>query len=324
MNIRTVLSCVAVSSASMALLISAAAPAGAASTLPVGLDRIDQRSATLNGTYAATLTGEGVNVYVVDTGVWTAHEQFEGRASVGFDAFPTITTAPREDCHGHGTHVAGTIAGKDYGVAKKAKIISVRIGNCQGEIKMHSSGKWSIVAGLDWIVANVKRPAVVNISYGVSPALNRDEYDAAIQRVLAADIPVVVAAGNYSADACTANIAKVPQAITVGATDASNDRRLNVSNYGQCIDLFAPGVNIRSAYTSTTGNLAANTTMTGTSMAAPHVTGVAALYLQKYPTATKTAVRNAIIAQATNGTVREPDGGVMRTSPSSLLYSGIN
>jgi subtilisin family serine protease len=323
MNIRTALSCAAATSASLAVLLSGAAPASAAAPLPSGLDRIDQRSVPLNGGYSSSLTGEGVNVYVVDTGVWTAHQQFEGRASVGFDAFPSITTAPREDCHGHGTHVAATIAGKDYGVARKARIISVRIGNCQGEIKLHSSGKWSIVAGLDWIVANAKRPAVVNISYGVSPSLNRNEYDVAIQRVLTAGIPVVVAAGNYATDACRSNIAKVPQAVTVGATHAHNDYKLAMSSYGQCIDIFAPGANIVSAYTSATGNTAASASMSGTSMAAPHVTGVAALYLQKYPAATKTAVRNAIIAQATNGTVRESDGGIMRTSPSSLLYAGI-
>ncbi len=293
--------------------------------LPTGLDRIDQR-AGLSKSYSSAATGKGVSVYVVDSGVYRDSAQFGGRVTVGYDAFG----GDGQDCYYHGTHVAGIAAGRDLGVAPEATIVSVRVLNCQGEVKLvHTDPKtvkWSVVAGLDWVATHAHKPAVVNLSIGGSPD---PSLDAAVQRVISAGVAVVVAAGNANIDACNNSPARVPQAVTVGAIDPTTDRRATFSNWGRCIDIFAPGVNIRSAWYKPrvnpdgTVDKDVQNVAAGTSFAAPHVAGVFALYLETHPSATPAEVRNAVIAAATNGLVTEPNGAIMRTSPSSELYSRL-
>ncbi len=268
-----------------------------------GLDRLDQRSLPLNGVYHYDYTGAGVNAYIIDTGIRISHSDFGGRAVSGYTAVNDGNGT--NDCNGHGTHVAGTVGGATYGVAKGVKLYAVRVLDCSG------SGTTSgVIAGVDWVTSNHASPAVANMSLGggASSAL-----DTAVTNSINSGVTYAVAAGNSNADACTSSPARAAAAITVGAT-TSTDARASYSNYGACLDLFAPGSNIKSDYNS--GD-SATATLSGTSMASPHVAGAAALYLQANPGASPSAVRNALVNNATSGKVTSPGSG----SPNLLLYT---
>lgn len=270
-----------------------------------GLDRIDQRALPLSSSYTYNSDGSGVHVYIVDTGIRAGHVEFTDRIRAGFTAIKDGRGT--FDCHGHGTHVAGTAAGKTHGVAKNAFIHPVRVLACNGY------GSYSgIIAGLDWIARNHVKPAVVNMSLG-GPASSL--LDTAITKLVGKGVTVVVAAGNESTNACNYSPARVPAAITVGAT-TSSDYRASYSNYGSCLDIFAPGSSILSA--SNVSNTS-TTTMSGTSMASPHVAGVAALYLQIHPSATPATVASTISASSTANVVINPG----TSSPNKLLYSNM-
>lgn len=270
-----------------------------------GLDRIDQHVLPLNQSYNYAYTGAGVNVYVFDTGINSTHTQFGGRASKDFDAIGDGQNG--NDCNGHGTHVAGTIGAQTYGVAKGVNIHSIRVLGCNG------SGTTSqLIAGINWVIAHHSSPAVANFSLGgpTSEAL-----DTAIQSLINNKVAVVAAAGNASTDACSSSPARVEAAITVGAT-TSADARASYSNYGSCLDLFAPGSNITSTWI---GSNTATKVLSGTSMAAPHVTGVIALYLQTHKSASVTTVTNTLVNAATKNLL----SNIGTNSPNKLLYSFI-
>ena len=266
-----------------------------------GLDRIDQVSLPLDNSYSYSQTGSGVNVYIIDTGIRTTHSQFGGRA---FGAYSSIADGyGATGCHWHGTHVAGTVGGATVGVAKAAKLHSVRVLDCAG------SGTTSgVVAGVDWVASNRVLPAVANMSVsgGYSQALND-----AIQRGINAGVSFVVAAGNSASDACSYSPASAAGALTVGAT-TSTDAVASYSNYGGCVDLFAPGSNIYSAWSSDDYSMGASN---GTSMATPHVAGAAALFLQTNPGASPAEVVSAIKGNTTSGAL----SGLIGYSPNSLL-----
>ena len=255
-----------------------------------GLDRIDQRVLPLSGTYSYTATGAGVTAYIIDTGIRFDHTEFGGRAATGFDA---VDGGSADDCNGHGTHVAGTVGGTTYGVAKSVALVGVRVLNCAG-----SGTTAGVIAGIDWVTGHhaAGAPAVANMSLGggVSTAL-----DNAVNASIADGVSYAVAAGNSNANACNASPARVPDALTIGATD-STDRRASFSNRGNCVDWFAPGVSITSAWFSS--NTATNT-ISGTSMATPHTAGVAALFLQGNPGAPPATVRTALFDNTTKGIV---------------------
>ena len=268
---------------------------------PWGLDRIDQRNRPLSGTYTYNWTGSGVRVYVIDTGILTSHTQFGGRASNVFDAFG----GNGQDCNGHGTHVAGTVGGSTYGVAKSSLPRGVRVLNCSG-----SGTNSGVIAGVDWVRQNFIAPAVANMSLGGGAS---STLDTAVNNLSNAGVPIAVAAGNSNVDACTQSPARAANAITVGST-TSTDARSSFSNFGTCLDLFAPGSGILSAWI---GSTTATRTISGTSMASPHVAGVAALYKQANPGASASTVRNAIVNGATTNVVTSAGSG----SPNRLLYS---
>jgi len=271
-----------------------------------GLDRIDQASLPIDARFATTGTGAGVDVYVMDTGVDAAHNEFGGRVIAGVD-YVGDGAAAASDCHGHGTHVAGTAAGATYGIARSATIVPVRVIACGG----YGYLSW-VIAGLDWIAATAVsrgRPAVANLSIGAGGI--HIETNNAVERAVAAGVVVVLAAGNSTVDACTSSPGAAPNGLTVGAT-TSTDARAYYSNYGSCLDLFAPGSSITSAATNT-GNGA--TTMSGTSMAAPHVAGVAALVRAADPSLTPAGVRTRLLAAAGVDTVSDAIAG----SPNLLL-----
>jgi len=273
---------------------------------PWGLDRIDQRDLPLDQTYEYDWTGAGATAYIIDTGMRITHEEFEGRASYGYDMVDDDEVA--EDCHGHGTHVGGTVGGKTYGVAKEVDLVAMRVLNCSGR------GNWSrIIAAVDWVVINRDGPAVANLSLG---GPSRHVFDMAIHNAVRAGLPVIVSAGNASLDACLQSPARAPRAITVAATGQS-DARASFSNFGPCVDLFAPGVGVLSAGI---GSDTATATLSGTSMSTPHVVGVAALYFEQNPDATPKQVRRHIVLQSSMDKVIDP--GV--DSPNRLLYSKIS
>jgi len=252
---------------------------------PVGLDRLAQRDLPLNQAYSYTTTGSGVNAYIIDTGIRRTHTQFGGRAFAAFDAIGDGQNT--NDCNGHGTHVAGTVGGSTFGVAKAVRLFAVRVLSCSG-----SGSTSGVIAGVDWVTQNHTDPAVANMSLGggVSTAL-----DTAVSNSIAAGVTYAIAAGNSNQNAANSSPARVAAAITVGAS-TSSDARASFSNFGSVVDIFAPGAGILSAYrTSDT----ATATLSGTSMAAPHVAGVAARYLQSNPGVSPATVRNAIVNAAT-------------------------
>ncbi|MFD6886860.1 S8 family peptidase [Streptomyces sp. NPDC059957] len=270
-----------------------------------GLDRIDQAALPLNQSYTyPDKAGEGVTAYIIDTGVRKTHQDFGGRAADGYDAIDNDNTA--QDGHGHGTHVAGTVAGTAYGVAKKAKIVGVRVLNNQG-----SGTTAQVVAGIDWVTANAVKPAVANMSLGggADSAL-----DTAVRNSIASGITYAVAAGNETANASTKSPARVAEAITVGAT-TNTDAKASYSNFGTVLDLFAPGSSITSTWG--TGDTATNT-ISGTSMASPHVAGAAALYLADNPGSTPAQISAGLVAASTPNVVTSPGTG----SPNRLLRVG--
>ncbi|MFJ6010593.1 S8 family peptidase [Streptomyces sp. NPDC092952] len=270
-----------------------------------GLDRIDQKSLPLNQSYTyPDHAGAGVTAYIIDTGVRISHSDFGGRASYGYDAIDNDNTA--QDGHGHGTHVAGTVAGTSYGVAKKAKIVAVRVLDNSG-----SGTTDQVVAGIDWVTANAVKPAVANMSLGGGADA---VLDAAVRKSIASGVTYAVAAGNESTDASTKSPARVGEAITVGST-TSTDARSSFSNYGSVVDIFAPGSSITSTWN--TGDSATNT-ISGTSMASPHVAGAAALYLADHPGDTPAQVSAGLVAAASTGVVTSPGTG----SPNRLLNVG--
>ncbi|HEV8702091.1 MAG TPA: S8 family peptidase [Candidatus Polarisedimenticolia bacterium] len=256
-----------------------------------GIDRTDQRALPLSGTFTYTATGTGVTAYVIDTGIRKTHAEFGGRAVHGFDAVTAGLSS--DDCNGHGTHVSGTIGGATYGIAKGVRLVAVRVLNCAG-IGLTSG----VIAGVDWVTGNHApgAPAVANMSLGGGQSAALDQ---AVRNSIADGVTYAVAAGNDTADACAGSPSGVTQAITVGATDAA-DGRASFSNFGSCVDWFAPGVNITSAWwlTDTSTNI-----ISGTSMATPHTAGVAALYLQGNPGATAQQVRDALFNLTTKGIV---------------------
>ena len=272
-----------------------------------GIDRIDQRSLPLSGTYTYTATGAGVNAYVIDTGIRKTHSQFGGRAVHGVDTTTPIGITS-DDCHGHGTHVAGTIGGSTYGVAKSVRLVAVRVLTCAG-----TGSTSGVIAGVDWVTGNHQagQPAVANMSLGggKSAAL-----ETAVGNSIADGITYAVAAGNETEDACTGSPSGLPAAITVGAT-TNTDARASYSDFGSCVDFFAPGSNITSAsYLTDTGTA----TMSGTSMAAPHVAGAAALYLQGTPASTPQQVRDGLYALTTKNIVTDA-----QSANAHLLFSNL-
>jgi subtilisin family serine protease len=273
-----------------------------------GLDRVDQRALPLSTTYTYTSTGSGVHAYIIDTGILYSHTEFGGRASSGYDA---VDGGSADDCNGHGTHVSGTVGGATYGLAKDVALVGVRVLNCSG------SGTWSgVIAGIDWVTANHVGPAVANMSLGGGANSSVDD---AVKGMIASGVATAIAAGNgnqggRAQDACKYSPARVAEAMTIGATDRT-DTKASWSNYGNCVDWFAPGVGIASSWSTST---TATNTISGTSMATPHTAGVAALYLQLNPGDTPQQVRDALYNAATKGVVKSS-----KTANNHLLFTNF-
>ncbi|MFL1382541.1 S8 family peptidase [Acinetobacter baumannii] len=266
-----------------------------------GLDRIDQKALPLNSTYSYLQTGSGTTAYIVDTGILSSHQEFSGRVLSGYTAISDGNGTT--DCNGHGTHVAGTVGGTTYGVAKNVNLVPIRILGCDG-----SGASSNVIAGLDWILKNGKKPAVVNMSLGGATS---SSLDSAVENLYNNGYVMVVAAGNSNTDACTSSPARVSKAITVAATD-NTDTRASYSNYGSCVDIFAPGSQINSSWI---GSNTATKILNGTSMATPHVAGVVAEMLQSTPTASPQTISTNLLNQASSNVVKNPSG-----SPNRLLY----
>lgn len=274
-----------------------------------GLDRIDERSLPLDNKYHYANIAQTVKAYIIDTGIRFTHQEFGGRAVLGIDTIGDGQNG--NDCNGHGTHVAGTVGGRSVGVAKGVKLIAVRVLNCAG------SGSFAqVIAGVDWVtndqLANPGVRSVANMSLGaigINPAL-----ETAVTNSIAANVHYSLAAGNNNANACNFTPARTPRATTVGAT-TNTDTRAAFSNFGTCLDLFAPGQAIYSAW-ATADN--AYNTISGTSMASPHAAGTAALWRFRFPADNADVVARALVANATPGVVINPGVG----SPNLLLFSG--
>ncbi len=265
---------------------------------PWGLDRIDQQSLPLSFTYSYTATGAGVHAYIIDTGIWTLHPEFGGRADNVYDAVGLTG----EDCNGHGTHVAGTVGSATYGVAKDVSLHGVRVLTCAG-LGLTSD----VIAGVDWVTANHVSPAVANMSLGGGSSAALDQ---AVTNLANSGVFIAVAAGNDNADACQASPAEASGAFTVAAS-VKTDAKASYSNWGTCVEAYAPGSAIKSTW------LAGLTmTLSGTSMATPHVTGVAALYKETFGDAPSATVAGWIIGNATSGVITGNPSG----TPNLLLY----
>ncbi len=268
-----------------------------------GIDRVDQRDLPLDSNYHWDYDGTGVTAYVIDTGVRNSHNEFGGRSVSGWDFVDNDSDA--SDCNGHGTHVAGTIGGSTYGVAKNVNIVGVRVLNCSG-----SGTNSGVIDGVNWVASNASGPSVANMSLGggASSAL-----DTAVNNAVAAGVTFVVAAGNDNSNACNYSPARAASAITVGST-TSSDSRSSFSNYGSCLDIYAPGSSITSAWYNSNSS---TNTISGTSMAAPHVAGVAALYLQEDSSLSPAQLDSLLSSRASNNRVSDAKSG----SPNKLLYS---
>ena len=266
---------------------------------PWGLDRIDQGALPLSRTYTYTGTGAGVHAYIIDTGIWTLQPEFGGRANNVFDAYH----ATGEDCNGHGTHVAGTIGAATFGVAKAVSLHGVRVLSCAG-IGLNSD----VIAGVDWVSANHVNPAVANMSLGGGKSAALDQ---AVTNLWNSGVFLAVAAGNDNVDACTESPSGAPSVFTVAASEKT-DAKASYSNWGTCVELYAPGSAIKSTYLATT------MTLSGTSMATPHVVGVSALYKATFGDASSATVANWIITNSTAGVIT----GNVSGTPNRLLFKG--